>query len=173
MLKDIWGQKSDEELIAASEHLSEYTKEAEEIIRAELQRRSGIPGPPATIRKNTIDDRIGMDRVKGALMGVGIVAAIIACINLVDAFLIEDSIGRGSEKKQALSLMIELLIVAFAAALGAFFGSISKPKLQASTSGLRESNRGSDSKTATNVGVIEEPTETRESDEEWSRRMQG
>jgi hypothetical protein len=30
MARDIWQQKSDEELMTASEHLSEYTEEAEE-----------------------------------------------------------------------------------------------------------------------------------------------
>jgi hypothetical protein len=36
MSSNIWQQKSDEELMAAAEHLSEYTRAAEEIIRAEL-----------------------------------------------------------------------------------------------------------------------------------------
>lgn len=50
---DIWGQKSDEELIIASENLSKYRVEAEEIIRAELRKR-GISEPEPTVR--TIED---------------------------------------------------------------------------------------------------------------------
>ena len=49
MTRDIWQQKSDEELITASEHLSEYTKEAEDMIRAELQRRR-MYEPEPTVR---------------------------------------------------------------------------------------------------------------------------
>ena len=53
--KSIWQQKGDEELIVASEHLSEYTKEAEEIIRAELKRRR-MPEPEPTVRDETVRD---------------------------------------------------------------------------------------------------------------------
>jgi hypothetical protein len=49
LLKGTWQQKSDDELVAASEHLSEYTKEAEEVIRVELRRR-GMSEPGPTVR---------------------------------------------------------------------------------------------------------------------------
>ena len=47
--KEIWEQKSDEELIIASENLSDFTEEAEEIIRAELRKRL-ISEPEPTVR---------------------------------------------------------------------------------------------------------------------------
>lgn len=50
MTKDIWHRKSDEELITASQHLSDYTEETQEIIRAELQRRRDMPEPAPTLR---------------------------------------------------------------------------------------------------------------------------
>ena len=120
MTRDIWQQKTDEELMAASEHLSDYTTAGEAMIRAELQRRH-MPEPPITERE-VIDDGIKLNRAKGALRGVAIAAAVIVGINLVDAYLIEQSISRGAEKKEMLGWMIELLIVALAGAVGAFVG---------------------------------------------------
>jgi hypothetical protein len=49
-IQDVWKQKSDDELIAASEDFSVYTEEAEEIIRAELRRRRDMPEPEPTVR---------------------------------------------------------------------------------------------------------------------------
>ena len=46
--EEIWRAKSDDELLEASEDLSEYTEEGERIIRAELQRR-GLPKPDPPI----------------------------------------------------------------------------------------------------------------------------
>lgn len=128
MLKDIWQQKSDEELIHASEHLSEYTKEAEEFIRAELKIR-GLPEPMPTTREEIIENKTKRNRVKGALWGVGIGASIITVINLVDAFLIENAVSRGINKKEILSGTMGLIIVVFAAILGAFVG-VSEKKEQ-------------------------------------------
>jgi hypothetical protein len=131
MSRNIWQQKSDEELIAASEHLSDYTREAEEIIRAELQRRQ-MPEPPPTVREGIVDDGTRLNRVKGALRGLVIAVVVIAVINLVDALLIEESIRRGSRTKEFLSWTTELIIVALAAAVGAFIGAVDKPKQIAS-----------------------------------------
>ena len=44
----IWADKTDDELLEAAGELSEYTKEGERIIRAELQRR-GLPQPEPPI----------------------------------------------------------------------------------------------------------------------------
>ena len=44
----IWAEKTDDELLEAAGELSEYTKEGERIIRAELQRR-GLPQPEPPI----------------------------------------------------------------------------------------------------------------------------
>ena len=44
--KEVWRQKSDRELIIASENLSEYTEEAAGIICAELQRRNILEQEP-------------------------------------------------------------------------------------------------------------------------------
>ena len=46
--EEIWRAKSDDELLEASEDLSEYTEEGERIILAELQRR-GLPRPDPPI----------------------------------------------------------------------------------------------------------------------------
>lgn len=46
--EEIWRAKSDDELLEASEDLSEYTEEGERIIRTELQRR-GLPEPDPPI----------------------------------------------------------------------------------------------------------------------------
>jgi hypothetical protein len=46
--EQIWHEKSDEELVAAADRLSEFTAEGERIIRAEFRRR-GLPDPPAPI----------------------------------------------------------------------------------------------------------------------------
>jgi hypothetical protein len=48
--RDLWRAKTDEELIEASQELSEYTEEGERIIRAELRRR-GLAVPPPPISK--------------------------------------------------------------------------------------------------------------------------
>jgi hypothetical protein len=45
--RDSWRTKSDDELIAASEELFEYTEDGERSIRAELRRRGlSVPPPP-------------------------------------------------------------------------------------------------------------------------------
>src|SRR5438874_12491212 len=44
----IWRGKTDDEIAAAAETLSDYTEEGEQIIRAELRRR-GLPEPPKPI----------------------------------------------------------------------------------------------------------------------------
>ena len=46
--EQIWREKSDEDLIEAGDHLSEFTSEGERIIRAELRRR-GLPDPPTPV----------------------------------------------------------------------------------------------------------------------------
>jgi hypothetical protein len=46
--EQIWREKSDEALIEAGGHLSEFTSEGERIIRAELHRR-GLPDPPMPV----------------------------------------------------------------------------------------------------------------------------
>jgi hypothetical protein len=46
--EQIWREKSDEALVEAGEHLSEFTSEGERIIRAELHRR-GLPDPPMPV----------------------------------------------------------------------------------------------------------------------------
>jgi putative signal transducing protein len=43
-IDQIWRDKSDDELLEASESLSDFTEEAERVIRAELRRR-GLPEP--------------------------------------------------------------------------------------------------------------------------------
>jgi hypothetical protein len=44
-LEEIWQQKSDRELEFAARVISDYTEEAQEVIRAEIQRR-GLTEPP-------------------------------------------------------------------------------------------------------------------------------
>ena len=46
--EQIWREKSDEDVVEAGEHLSEFTAEGERIIRAELRRR-GLPDPPPPV----------------------------------------------------------------------------------------------------------------------------
>ena len=46
--EEIWRAKPDEELIEASQRLSEFTLQGEGIIRAELRRR-GLPDPPSPV----------------------------------------------------------------------------------------------------------------------------
>ena len=46
----IWAAKTDDELLEAAAELSEYTKEGERVIRAELERR-GLPKPDPPIGK--------------------------------------------------------------------------------------------------------------------------
>lgn len=46
--EQIWREKSDEDLIEAGGHLSEFTSEGERIIRGELRRR-GLPDPPTPV----------------------------------------------------------------------------------------------------------------------------
>jgi len=46
--EQIWREKSDEALLEAGGHLSEFTSEGERIIRAELHRR-GLPDPPMPV----------------------------------------------------------------------------------------------------------------------------
>lgn len=48
--KELWEKKTDDELITASEHLSDYSKELEEIILEELQRRK-LSVPEPTVQK--------------------------------------------------------------------------------------------------------------------------
>lgn len=48
-LEEFWRQKSDQELKVAAQELTDYTEEAEQVIRAEIRRR-GMPEPPTFIR---------------------------------------------------------------------------------------------------------------------------
>jgi hypothetical protein len=78
--KSIWQQKGDEELIVASEHLSDYTKEAEAIIRAELKRRR-MPEPEPTVRDETVRDETAkltyLDKLKSRSLSTGV--ALLVC----------------------------------------------------------------------------------------------
>src|SRR2546423_1668716 len=79
MTRDIWRQKSDEELITASEHLSEYTEDAEEIIRAELRRRH-MPEPEPTAR--ILEAEQSKQPVNGKII-IGIIILIIGIALIV------------------------------------------------------------------------------------------
>ena len=49
-LEELWRQKSDHRLEVAAKELSNYTEEAEQVIRAEIRRR-GMPEPPISKRR--------------------------------------------------------------------------------------------------------------------------
>jgi hypothetical protein len=53
-LEELWQQKSDQELEVASKEISDYTEEAEQVIRSELRRR-GFPKPPKAKRVFKVD----------------------------------------------------------------------------------------------------------------------
>ena len=44
-MEDVWRQKSDEQVVAAGGYLADYTEEARQVIRDEMQRRH-LPEPP-------------------------------------------------------------------------------------------------------------------------------
>jgi hypothetical protein len=127
MSENIWQQRSDEELIHASANLFEYTRVGEDLIRAELRRRS-LPEPPVTKRSDTIGDGAEISHFKGMLWGVSIGAAVVAIVSLIDAFRIEESIRRGREKQPMLSFGTQLFIVAFVALIGALIGARARSK---------------------------------------------
>lgn len=104
MIKDVWQQKSDEEVITASEHLSQYTKETEEIIRTELRRRR-MPEPEPTAR-TVGDEQSKQPRSFGlilivVLMAVGIIGGIwlyLSQSTKIDASEIDDMVKSISVK---------------------------------------------------------------------------
>lgn len=80
-LEELWRQKSDHELEIASRELFDYTKEAEQVIRAEICRR-GMPEPPitrrrgeATFRLTSKEDQLGLF---GSLVGAAILLVTLA-----------------------------------------------------------------------------------------------
>jgi hypothetical protein len=79
--KSIWQQAGDEELIVASEHLSDYTKEAEEIIRAELRQRQ-MPEPEPTVRDETVRDGLISDKLKSRSLASGVCIIILGAVFL-------------------------------------------------------------------------------------------
>jgi hypothetical protein len=60
-LEELWRQKSDRQLEVAARNITEYTEEAEQVIRAEIRKR-GMPEPPTFIR-NAIRDAHGLTPV--------------------------------------------------------------------------------------------------------------
>jgi hypothetical protein len=65
-LEKLWRQKSDRELEVAARELSDYTEEAEQIIRTEIRRR-GMPEPPKSRRSLKVDkDTEHYEKVKQA-----------------------------------------------------------------------------------------------------------
>jgi hypothetical protein len=92
--KDIWQQKSDEELITVSEHLSEYTEEAEEIIRAELQRRR-MPEPEPTVRTFGVEQS---EQPTNSKITIGIIILIIGiALIIISPSLLFVEAGRPSQ----------------------------------------------------------------------------
>jgi hypothetical protein len=78
--QDVWKQKSDEELLAASEDFSVYTEEAEEIIRAEMRRRRDMPEPAPIVR--TVGDEQSGQPISSStnnriVMAIGMVSVVI------------------------------------------------------------------------------------------------
>ncbi|MDB9468258.1 hypothetical protein [Dolichospermum circinale] len=79
-LEEIWRQKSDHRLEVAAKELSNYTEEAEQVIRAEICRR-GMPEPPitrrreATFRLTSKEDQLGFF---GSLVGAAILLVTLA-----------------------------------------------------------------------------------------------